>query len=191
MRFFIALYLIFIVIPCFGSPEDCFNTGLKYEKLALEKDLDANYMQKAQDNFLCAEKQGNVFAGYKAATLSDGGVAKEIDSTELKRLYLNAANSGNADAALIMSRIVCGDKFDACIDPGSSKKWMIESAKLKKCEAYNSLGYFYEKGIDGTVDLRKAVSCYRSSAACGNKLGEINYKRIEKLGDFSRIDECI
>lgn len=183
-----------LLLPLFISSltlaEECFEAGVEYEKLSLDNNMNAQYMQKAQDFFLCAEKKGNTYAGYKAATFSDGGVAKKIDPVELERLYSNSASDGNSDAALVMSRIVCGEDQNVCVDPAAAKKWIMIAIKLNKCEAYNSLGYFYERGVDGSVNFRRAADCYRLSGLCGNKLGEINYKRIEVLVDFSRVDVC-
>ncbi len=159
----------------------CLANAKKFEKMHGKDEVETGvYLQKAQDYYLCAEKEGDTYAGYKAASFSDAGVAKRLDEKEIIRLYENSANAGNANAAFEMYLLSCGFEQNICSHPAAAKVWAIKSATLGNANGFNTLGGFYERGYDGTVDLDKAAACYKLAAEKGTELGKYNLERVLK-----------
>lgn len=172
--------------------KECLANAKKFEhmKSESEEEMWAN-LQKSQDFYLCAEREGDTYAGMKAAGFSDAGVAKVLDKKEIVRLYTNAANADNADAAIMLSKVYCGDAPAVCREPAEAKKWLIKSAALGNSNGMNSLGIFYERGYEGKIDLNKAFACYKLAAEQGSTLATDNLDALPATAKLSQSANCL
>lgn len=191
IKLFISFFILLFGLSAKAEP-GCFQNGLKMGKLA-EKggEKQWQYLQKAQDYFLCASKEGNALAGLYAAELSESGRANKIDDAETIRLFVAAAESGNGSAAFQLSELYCGYAAEVCKRPDDAKKWLLKSVSLKHAIGANSLGVFYERGYGGEKNLDKAAACFKLSSELGEELGTRNYSRILKNTKSVKPTNCI
>ncbi len=161
--------------------EMCLANAKKFENMHGKDEVETGvYLQKAQDYYLCAEKEGDTYAGYAAAGLSDAGVAKKLDEKEIIRLYTNSANAGNAKAAYWLSHLYCGVEQNICNHPAEAKNWIIKSINLGDAGSLLYLGDFYERGYEGTVDLNRAAACFKLANDRGADRGKYHFERVIK-----------
>ncbi len=186
-KFYLFALLLPLVACADNTKESCIDQAKKYEALAEgpESAKTAELFQRAQDKYLCALEQGNEVAGYYAAGLSAGGVAKNLGKDKEFELTHKAAKAGLIDAQLTLSLLYCGDNPLKCDRPNEAKPWLIAAAKQGDSTAYNELGAYYERGFSGESDFNRAQSCYKIAIEKGNKIALENYKRVTRLAGNS------
>lgn len=169
---------------------ECLANGKKFEYMVGESEQETwSYQQKAQEYYLCAEKEGDAEAGYIAAALGAAGVADTLPEKEMVRLYSNAAKAGNFKAAYALYRLYCGDTPNTCSRPQEARKWISQMLSLDSGKGLYYLADFYEKGYDGTVDVNRAAACFKLAAEKGYAAGKIRLDQVtKKIDSFVAVD---
>lgn len=170
----------------------CMEQGKKYEEMKANTEEESNAnLQKAQDFYLCAEKEGDTNAGYRAAGLGESGVAKPLSEVEVVRLYTNAANEGHEQAAYELYLMACGNKLDTCEHPVEAKKWLLKAAELGKTSIFTHLGWHYLKGYDGYVDINRAAACFELAADKGDEYASRHLNDLVEAGHQLKPVSCL
>lgn len=112
--------------------------------------------------YLCAARAGSAEGAYLAAALGNSGQSRFLPRDYTIELYLQASEK-NADAALILANLYCGDD-KTCQDTEKAQAMMIKAAKMGSNDAFNLLGVKYERGEFGAKDIERAMACYQLGA---------------------------
>lgn len=170
----------------------CLEQAKKHEEMKTSTEQEYwDNLQKAQDFYLCAEKLGDMHAGYMAAGLSEAGVAKTLSPKKIKRLYIKAANAGHHLAAYELYRNACGTKHEHCDNPAEAEKWLLKAARSGEPRMISSLGFFYYNAYNHSVDLNRAVACFKLAADKGDELSKSALDGLKLSGDTFENVECL
>ncbi len=162
--------------------DECFLKAKEFENLAQRDSAGLpDLLGKAMENYMCSARNGNIEAGYKAATLSESGMVKPLSESEVKEFIEKAAAADILHAQLILARMHCGPDIFKCISPQNAKFWLVRSSKRGSADGANMLGSFYERGFDGSGNLDKAEACYLLAIKLGSKVARNNFERIKKI----------
>ncbi|MFO1369931.1 MAG: hypothetical protein U1F46_13135 [Marinagarivorans sp.] len=192
-----VLALIIFSCGAFGQ-ETCLK---KAEKLmAQAKKMDATparwgkkhlaLLQDAQNNFICAAREGNAYAGYEAVTLANQQLANEIAPELTVSLLKSAAEAGHAQAALTLGTYFCGNQVTGCAAPEKAMPWLKKAIELGNSTAAISMGQLFEYGYGSAINLPKAIGCYQKASTLGDSNGATNAARLKNKGVYSA-EECL
>ena len=177
----ISLSLI-ICSQAMAADLNCWELGQKELKMAESEPMPGaarkEAYQKAQDYFICAAKLRTFEAGYRAAALSDKGLARKLDLETTERYYREASLGGNKNASLAMATLVCGGDTGTCKAPLEAKKWLIKATRQGSADATQLLAVHYEKGDGEPADIKRAAACYKLAEERGNSWAHQNYLRL-------------
>lgn len=170
----------------------CLEQAKKHEEMKTSTEQEYwDNLQKAQDFYLCAEKLGDVHAGYMAAGLSEAGVADTLPPEEIERLYTKAANAGHHLAAYELYRNACGSKHEHCDDPAEAEKWLLKAAESGDKDMIGYLGLFYKNAYNHSVDIDRAVACLKLAANKGDELSKKLLAELDQSGNTFKNVECL
>lgn len=148
------------------------------EQYPLTKEL----FEAALESYLCAAASGDPDASLAAAGLSLSGMAPLLEANKIEALYKAAATT-LADGAAGLSSFYCYGNDSAaqgpCQHPIQAEQALIRAASMGSIDATNYLGYSFEKGELSTMDISRALACYRLAADKGNDTAANNFNRLK------------
>jgi TPR repeat protein len=161
---------------------NCWELGLEQieiaEAVSTQSAARQEAFQKAQDYFICAAEKRVSEAAYRAAALSDKGLARKLDKETIERYYRAGSLGGNKDSSLAMASLVCGGDTQKCAAPMEAKKWLIKATRQGSADAAQLLAVQYEKGDGEPADKKRAAACYKLAEERGNSWARQNYLRL-------------
>ncbi|MBY8935221.1 MULTISPECIES: tetratricopeptide repeat protein [Pseudomonas] len=171
--------------PTMSTAESiCYQRARSFEGLGgLEKYyLTGEFFEAALENYVCAAASGDPQASLDAASLSLSGMAPQLESGKVESLFKAAATT-LADGAASLSTFYCygnnSSAEGACQHPDEAEKELIRAASMGSTDAMNYLGYSFETGGLVTLDLSRALACYRLAADNGNETALKNFNRLK------------
>ena len=174
----------------------CFQRGRAYAGLggAGLYPLSAEFFEAALENYVCAAASGDPQASLNAASLSLSGMAPQLETEKLEALF-KAASTTLAEGAAGLSGFYCyGNNVAAdgpCQHPEQAENELVRAVSMGSSDATNYLGYALETGELKTMDLDRAIACYRLAARLGNQTAADNLKRLSKeAASVSTTDHC-
>ena len=133
--------------------------GLGCEK---SESLAKNWLMKA------FEQKNPDAAGYLAALCYYGSFSvKNLKDAQTYALW--AAERGNVLGQFIMGNFYTFGRGGVTPDKATAFKWYLKAAEQNHPEAQYNVGYMYENGDAGTIDLGEAKRWYQKAAANGNR----------------------
>lgn len=199
MRKILLFITFFIFFEGYAySEEDCEKNA--ESQMALSRKYDSSkqrwspehikILQRAQDYYLCAVQQGNLKAGYMAASLSDSGDAKELEPAVVEKLYFDAANAGHKEASLTMATRACGPRVDVCEHPAQANEWLRKAVQQGNAKGAILLGVSYETGSGTPININKAWACYSHAAKQGDKSAKDYLRRLANTVSKNSQEVC-
>ncbi|QEI04412.1 sel1 repeat family protein [Pigmentiphaga aceris] len=146
--------------------------------------LTGEFFDAALENYVCAAASGDPEASLRAASLSLSGMAPQLETPVVEKLFKAAATT-LADGASSLSTFYCyGNTTDpqgACRQPELAEQSLVRAASMGSIDAVNYLGYSFEQGTMATKDAYRALACYRLAADKGNTTAAANLTRLQAL----------
>lgn len=95
---------------------------------------------------------------------------------------LLSASKGDIDAQFDLGVAYDGGNYGLPVDGDEAFRWLMQAAKRGHIKAENSIGYYYEFGINAEENLEEAVKWYRLSALSGNEIAQSNLGYMYSCG---------
>ncbi len=125
---------------------------------------------RAVDLFLDAIRGANSMASfYVGVAFANGrGVKKDLHRAEI--FYKNAADAGVVEALLNLGILLLSNEYNGR-DPDAGIEHLKQAAETGNASAQLRLGYCYEDGDSGVIDIAAAKYWYGQAAAQGDERG--------------------
>ena len=107
-------------------------------------------------------------AGYLASLFYYGSFSVK-DLREAHKYAHFAAENGNALGQFIMGNFYTFGRGGVTPDKATAFRWYLKAAEQNHPDAQYNVGYMYENGDAGTIDLAEAKKWYSKAAANGNQ----------------------
>jgi hypothetical protein len=145
--------------------------------------LTGELFEASLENYLCAAGSGDPQASLSAASLSLSGMAPQLETEKVEKLFKAAATT-LPEGAMSLSLFYCdGNNISSdgsCQRPVQAEEALTQAARMGSAFATNALGRAFETGKFVTKDMSRALACYQLAAKHGSKGSIAHLERLDK-----------
>jgi TPR repeat protein len=145
--------------------------------------LTGELFEASLENYLCAAASGDPQASLSAASLSLSGMAPQLETEKVEKLFKAAATT-LPEGAMSLSLFYCdGNNISSdgpCQRPAQAEEALTQAARMGSAFATNALGRAFETGKFVTKDMSRALACYQLAAKHGSKGSIAHLERLDK-----------